>query len=87
VADGYGLTGGSGGGSGCGSLYVTGSNATGESTADLLGSVQLSPGERPAPGNPSARAVIGWCFSLKQPQNPLSAVGGLGSDKAPVGLT
>ena len=87
VADGYGLTGGSGGGSGCGSLYVTGSAATDESTADLLGSVQLCSGERPGPGNRSARAVISWCFSLKQPQNPLSAVGGPGGDKASVGLT
>jgi hypothetical protein len=58
VADGYGLTGGSGGGCGCGCLCVTGSDATDESTADLLGGVQLSSGERPGPGNRSARAVI-----------------------------
>jgi hypothetical protein len=87
VADGYGLTGGSGGGSGCGSLYVTGSDASGESTADLLGSVQLSSGECPGSGNRSARAVISRRFSLKQPQNSLSAVGGPRGHKAPVGFT
>jgi hypothetical protein len=86
VADGYGLTGGPGGGSGRGSLDVTGSAAADESTADLLGSVQLSAGERPGPRNRSARAVISWRFSLEQPQDPLSAVGGPGGDTAPVGF-
>jgi hypothetical protein len=39
VADGYGLTGGSGSGQCGGSFYITGSEATGESTANFLGSV------------------------------------------------
>jgi hypothetical protein len=86
MADGYGLTGGSGDGSGCRSLYVTGSAATDESTADLLSSVQLSLSERPGSGNRSARAVISWRFSLIQPQNPLGAVGGPRGDKASVGF-
>jgi hypothetical protein len=39
VADGYGLTGGSGSGQCGGSLYLTGRDTTGESTPDFLGSV------------------------------------------------
>lgn len=65
MADGYGLTGGSGGGSCRGSLHLTGSDATYESTADLLGSLQLSPGERPGPSDRSARALISWSLGLK----------------------
>jgi hypothetical protein len=84
VTDGYGLTGGSGSGSCRGSLHITGSDATHESTADLLGSVQLSPSERPGPGDGSARAVILRSFGLEQPQNPLCAIGGPCSDKTSI---
>jgi hypothetical protein len=86
VADGYGLTGGSGSGHCRWSLHITGSNPTHEPTADLLGSVQLSAGERPGPGDGSARAVINWSFGLEQPQNPLCAIGGPCGHKAPVGF-
>jgi hypothetical protein len=86
VADGYGLAGGSGSGSCRGSLHLTGSDATDESTADLLGSVQLSPGERPGPGDERTRAVILWSFGLEHPQNPLCAVGGPCGDETSVGF-
>nr|WP_163548555.1 hypothetical protein [Candidatus Frankia nodulisporulans] len=86
VADGYGLTGGSGSGSCRRSLHITGIDPTHESTADLLGSVQLSPGERPGPGDGSARAVILWSFGLEQHQNPLCAIGGPCGDKTSIGF-
>ena len=65
MADGDGLTGGSGCGRCGGSLYITRTDATGKPTANLLGSVQLSPGERAGPGDGRARAVIIWSLSLK----------------------
>jgi hypothetical protein len=72
---------------GCrGSLYVTGSPATDESTAYLVGGVQLSLGERPGPGDGSARSVILWSFCLEQTQNPVRAVGGPRGDKTSVGF-
>jgi hypothetical protein len=86
VADGCGLTGGSGGGSGRGSLHLAGRDTANESAADLLGSVELSSGERASAGDGSARAVISWRFSLKESQNPLSAVGGPCGDEASVGF-
>jgi hypothetical protein len=86
VTDGYGLTGGSGGGSCCRSLHITGGDATDEPTANHLGGVQLSPSERPGPGDGSARAIIGWSFGLEQTQNPLCAVGGPHGDKTSVGF-
>jgi hypothetical protein len=49
MADADGLTGGPGRGH-CGrALHLTRTDATGEPPADLLGRVQLSPGERPGP--------------------------------------
>ena len=65
MADGDGLTGGSGCGRRGRCLYITRTDATGKPTADLLGSVQLSPGERAGPGDESPRAVIIWSLSLK----------------------
>jgi hypothetical protein len=87
MADGNGLTGGSGGSSSRGSLHLADRHTTDEPTPNLLGSVQLSSGERPSAGDGSARAVITWYFSLKQPQNPLGTVGSPRGGKAPVGFT
>jgi hypothetical protein len=65
MADRDGLAGGSGGGR-CGrSLHVTLANAARKPTANLLGSVQLSPGERAGPGDESPRAVIIRSLSLE----------------------
>ncbi len=65
MADGYGLTGSSGGRRWGRRLYSPHTPATGKPTANLLGSVQLSPGERAGPGDESTRAVIIWSLSLK----------------------
>jgi hypothetical protein len=65
VADSDGLTSGAGCGR-CGrSLYLTRTDTTGKTTANLLGSVQLSLGERAGPGDESPRAVIVWGLSLE----------------------
>jgi hypothetical protein len=86
MADGHRLTGGSGSCHRGRSFYVTGSDATDESTADFLASVQLSAGERASPSDGRARAVITWSFGLKQAQHPLRAVGGPCGDKTSVGF-
>jgi hypothetical protein len=65
MADGDGLTGGSGCGRCGGTLYITRTDATGKPAANLLGSVQLCPGERAGPGDESPGAVIIWSLSLK----------------------
>jgi hypothetical protein len=75
---------GSGSGGCRGSLYITGSAATDESTAYLLGGFPFSPSERPGPGDGSARAVILWRLCLEQPQNPIHAIGGPPGDKTSV---
>jgi hypothetical protein len=86
VADSGGLTGGSSRGR-CGrSLHLTRSDATGKPSANLIGSVSLSPGEGAGPGDESPRAVIVWSLSLKQPENPLCAVGGPCGHKTSVGV-
>jgi hypothetical protein len=86
VADGDGLTGGSGSGRCGGILYVTRTDATGKSTANFLGGVELSAGERPGPSDESPRAAIIWSLSLKEPENPVGAVGGPRGDKAAAGF-
>jgi hypothetical protein len=67
MADRYCLTGGSGSGSRRGCLHRADGHTAYEPTADLLGSAQLSSGERPSAGDCSARAFIIWRFSLEQP--------------------
>lgn len=62
VADGYGLAGSPGSGRRCGILNLVGRNPTHESTANLVGSLQLSTGERPGPGDGSARTVVASHF-------------------------
>jgi hypothetical protein len=86
VADSYGLTRRSGSRRCRGSIHLAGRNADDESTADPLGSVQLSAGERPRPGDGSARAGIVWRFGLEQPENPLCAVGGPCGDETSLGF-
>jgi hypothetical protein len=86
VTDGYGLTGGSGRGGCCWSLYLADRHATDEAAANHIGSVQLSSSEGTGAGYGSARAVISWSFGLKQPQNPLCAIGGPRGDKTSVGF-
>jgi hypothetical protein len=86
VADGDGLTGGSGSGRCGGTLYLTRTDATGKPTANLVGSVELSAGECASPGDECPRAAIIWSLSLKEPENPVGAVGGPGGDKAAVGF-
>jgi hypothetical protein len=81
VADGYGLTSRSGSRSCRGVLDLSSGNTADESTADLLGSVQLSSRERPSAGDSGARAVIRRSASLEQPQNSLGTVGGPCGDK------
>jgi len=75
VADGYGLTGGSGSGGGCGSPYFAGRHATGEAATNPLGSGQLASGERPSAGDGSARAIVSWSLGLEKPQDPLCTIG------------
>jgi hypothetical protein len=65
VADGDGLTGGLGRGRCGGTLYITRTDATGKPTANLVGSVELSAGERAGPGDESPRAAIIWSLGLK----------------------
>ena len=67
MADADGLTGGSGSGRCGGRLHIARTDATDKPTADLLRSVQLSPGERPGSGDKSPRAPIIWSLSLEQP--------------------
>lgn len=86
VADGCGLTGGSGRGSRCGRLYFAGGAAIDKSSANFHARAQLAASERPGPSDCSARAAISGAFGLEQPQNPLSAVGGPCSNEAPVEL-
>ena len=87
MADRDGLPGGAGRGR-CGtSPHLTGTDATGKPPANLLGSVELSPGERAGPSDERPRAVIIWSLSLKQPEHPLGAVGGPGGNKTSVGFT
>jgi hypothetical protein len=86
VADGHGLTGGSGSGSGCGSLDLVGRHATDEAPANLLGSVELSSGERPSASDGGARAVVSWSAGLKQAEHPLCAIRSPCGDLASFGL-
>jgi hypothetical protein len=85
VADSDGLTGSPGG---CcrGSLHLTGTDAAGKATTNLLGSVEFSPGERAGPCNERPRAVIIWRLSLKDSEHPLGAVSGPCRDKTSVGV-
>ena len=86
VADGDGLTGGSGSGQGGGSVDVTRSYATDESTPDFVGRVELSPGEGAGPRDGRAGAIITWSFGLEQRENSLGAVGGPCGVKTSVGF-
>jgi hypothetical protein len=74
VADGYGLTGGSGSSCSGGSDDITRADATGEPTTDLLRRVQLTPGEGAGPRDQRPRAIIIRSLVLKQPKNSLNAV-------------
>jgi hypothetical protein len=65
VADGDGLTGGSGSSRCGGTLYITRADATSEPTANLLGCVELAASERAGSGDQSPRAAIIWGLSLK----------------------
>jgi hypothetical protein len=67
MADGDGLSGGSGSGRCGGGLHITSADATDKPTADLLRGVQLSPGECAGPSDQSPRAVIARRLSLEQP--------------------
>jgi len=86
MADGDRLTGGSRGSLRSRSLHITGTDATGKPTADLLGRAQLTPGERAGPGDERARAIIIWSLSFKEPENALCAVCSPSGDKASVGF-
>jgi hypothetical protein len=86
VADGYGLTGGSGSRRGCRSFHLAARHPTDEAATNLLGSAQLSSGERASGGDGSARAIVCWSFGLKQLQDPLCATGSPCGDKASVGF-
>ena len=66
VADGNRLASGSGSRHCRGILYITHADATCKPTANLLGGVQLSAGERTGPGDESPRTTIIWSLSLKQ---------------------
>jgi hypothetical protein len=87
MADGDGLTGGSGSGRCSGRLHLTGTDATDKTAADLLRRAQLSSGERASPGDERPRAAIIWSLGLEQPENPLGAVSGPGGDETSVGFT
>jgi hypothetical protein len=65
MADGNGLTGGSGSRSGRGNFHLAGRDAAHEAATNLLGSAQLSSGERPSAGDGSARAIVSWSFGLE----------------------
>lgn len=80
------LTGGSGRGRCSRSLHLTCTDATGKPPANLLGGVELSPGERAGPGDERPRAVIIWSLRLKQPEHPLCAVSGPCGNKTSVGF-
>jgi hypothetical protein len=67
MADGDGLTGGSGSGRCSSALHVTRSDAAGKSTANLIRSAELSPGERAGPVDESPWAVIVLSLRLEQP--------------------
>jgi hypothetical protein len=86
MADGHGLTGGSGSGSGCGSLLFVGRHTTHEAPANLLGSVELSAGVRPSASDGGARAVVSWSIGLKQPEHPLCTIRGPCGDTASFSL-
>jgi hypothetical protein len=86
VADADGLTRGSGGGHRSRSRDVARTDATGKATANLVGSIQLAPGERSGTGDERPRAVVAWGFSLEHPENPLRAVGGPRGDETTVGF-
>jgi hypothetical protein len=86
VADGHGLTGGSGSGSGRGSVHLVCRHATDEAPANLLGSIELSSGERPSASNRGARAVVIWSVGLKQAEHSLCTIRGPHGDTASVGL-
>jgi hypothetical protein len=86
VADGRGLTGGTGSGGGCGSLHLVGRHATDEAPANLPGRVALSSGERPSASEGGARPVVGWSGGLEQAENPLCTIGSPCGDTASFGL-
>ena len=67
MADADGLAGGSRSGHCGGSLHLTGTDATGKSTANLLRSMQVPSGEGSGPGDECPRAVIPRSLRLKQP--------------------
>ncbi len=87
MADGDGLTGGSGSGRCGGSRDFTWTDAAGKPAANLLDGVHLSPGKRARPGDESTRAVVIWSLGLEQPQDPLSAIGGPCGDKTSIAFT
>jgi hypothetical protein len=65
VADGCGLTGGSGSGCRCRTPYLARTDATDKAAANPLGSGQFSPGVRPSPGDERSGTVIMRRLSLE----------------------
>ena len=66
MADGDGLTSGTGSGHGGGNPYLTCTDATGKPTANLLGGVQRSAGEGAGPRDERPRAAIIRSLSLEK---------------------
>jgi hypothetical protein len=86
VADGCGLTGGSGcGGSGA-RLGIASSTAIHKPAADFDPGVELSAREGPGPGDRGARAAVSWVFGLKHFEHPFGAIGGPSGDQASIRL-
>lgn len=87
VAHGDGLTGSASGGRCSPILHLAGSDTTLEPAPDLVGGVELSPGEGPGPGDGRTRTVIVGCHSFEQPEDSLGTVGGPTGDQTTVILT
>jgi hypothetical protein len=86
VADGYGLTCGSGGREGYRRFHFANGHASDEPTTDLGGGVHLSSGVSPSSGDGGTKAIVGRNLGLEQPQDALCAIGGPCGDETPVGL-
>ena len=86
VADGDGPARGVGGGHGGGSRHISGTDAAGEPAPDLVGGVQLAPGERAGPGDERTGTVVTQNLGLEQPEHPLDAVRSPRGDEPSVGF-
>jgi hypothetical protein len=87
MADADRLAGGSRRGDSDRSLHLVRANVACETTANLLGGVEFSPGEGAGPGDEYPRTLVIWHLRFEQPESPLCAVHGPPRDKTPVGLT